>query len=361
MKTQELRENLNLQVLERENIIDSIIAALLTGNHVFLYGPPGNAKTYLCQKIAESLQMRHFIYLMSKTTRPEELFGPFKISALKQDKFERNISGKLPEAELAVLDEIWKADGVILNNLLTVLNERQFDNNGRINVPLQSALCASNEIPEDSSLNALYDRMLFRLDVTYLKNSGNLRKLFFTGLENIASNSFTLADLQSEFEASKKSYEFSEELQDSFIRFIFAMRKNGIAVSDRRAKACIPALQALYFVKQYPKMNSEIFYWITDMLWYSPEERIKIQKVAAQEKFLSISASRAVGFKEQFDGLLSKYNAGSIDPINARAEVMELKQKMQEEFANSEDRSEVVNNIIEECDRLMAQIIRDSF
>ncbi|MCV5961666.1 AAA family ATPase, partial [Escherichia coli] len=51
----------------------------------------------------------------------------------------------------------------ILNSLLTLLNERQFDNgNRRVNVPLISVVAASNELPDGEELSALYDRFILR-------------------------------------------------------------------------------------------------------------------------------------------------------------------------------------------------------
>lgn len=57
--------------------------------------------------------------------------------ALEEDKYIRQIDGYLPSAKVAFIDEVFKANSAILNTLLTILNERLFDNgSARIQVPL---------------------------------------------------------------------------------------------------------------------------------------------------------------------------------------------------------------------------------
>ena len=72
----------------------------------------------------------------------------------------------MPTAGIAFLDEVFKANSAILNALLTLLNEREFDNGaGRSRTPLISVIGASNEVPVDESLHAFHDRFLLRVPV----------------------------------------------------------------------------------------------------------------------------------------------------------------------------------------------------
>jgi MoxR-like ATPase len=97
---------------------------------------------------------------------PEELFGPLSIKALEEDRYERHTAGFLPDASVAFIDEVFKANSAILNALLTLLNEREFDNgSGRQRCPLISAIGATNEVPEDEVAEAFFDRFLVRVPV----------------------------------------------------------------------------------------------------------------------------------------------------------------------------------------------------
>jgi len=147
----------------REEEAKVVVLALLTKEHAALIGEPGTAKSALIRRAAQILNMKYFIYLLTRYTEPAELFGPLDINALKEGKYVRITTNKLPEAEIVFLDEIFKANSAILNTLLTIMNERMFyDGYTEIPVKLWSLFGASNEIPEDPELEALYDRFLLR-------------------------------------------------------------------------------------------------------------------------------------------------------------------------------------------------------
>jgi MoxR-like ATPase len=174
----DLRSQLEASVLERRDEIEALLTALLARQHVLLLGPPGTAKSMLGNLLAEAMEAKTFTRLLTKHSVPEELFGPYSLAGLEQDRYERKIDGYLPTAQIAVLDEIFKANSAILNALLTLLNERAFDNGtARLRCPLEIALGMSNEIPQDDGLGALYDRFTVRRWVAYLSDEDHFRSM----------------------------------------------------------------------------------------------------------------------------------------------------------------------------------------
>ncbi len=160
-------DTLERGLVERRQIVRLCFLAALAGEHTLLIGPPGTAKSELARRLHTVFcDARYFERLLTRFSVPEELFGPLSIKALEEDRYERHVDGFLPDASIAFIDEVFKANSAILNALLTLLNEREFDNGaGRVHCPLISAIGATNAVPEDEVADAFFDRFLVRVPV----------------------------------------------------------------------------------------------------------------------------------------------------------------------------------------------------
>src|SRR5262245_63758767 len=118
------RKELAAALIERDAEVDLVLTALVARENVLLVGPPGCAKSLLLDSLMNWMKGRKFSILLNRFTAPEELLGAISVAGLKSDCYRRVTTGKLPEADLAFIDEVFKGSSAILNVMLKILNER---------------------------------------------------------------------------------------------------------------------------------------------------------------------------------------------------------------------------------------------
>ena len=278
---QQLRSDLVARFPERSSVIDGCLAAILAAEHVLLLGPPGTAKSALARAIAQAFGGSYFERLLTKFSTPEELFGPVSLKALEQDRFQRVVAGKLPEAEFAFVDECFKANSAILNSLLTLVNERVFHNDGApVACPLVTMFGASNELPDGKELEALFDRFLLRFDVQYLLQPSNLRQVLLAA-DPVPSVNLTMAELRTA-QASVAKVKITDDTIDSLLSIRDACRAEGIIASDRRWKKSLKIVQASAWMAGEKQTTPEDLAILIDSLWREPKERSKVARLVGK-------------------------------------------------------------------------------
>ncbi|MCD0258255.1 AAA family ATPase [Xanthomonas melonis] len=153
-------------LIERDQLAELILLAAVAQEHLLIIGPPGTAKSAVVRRVAAALGGRYFEYLLGRFTEPTELFGPVDLRKLREGSVQVDVTGMLPEAEIAFLDEVFLGSTAILNTLLGLLNERRFRRSQTdLHCPLRLCVGAANALPEDDALAAFSDRFLLHLFV----------------------------------------------------------------------------------------------------------------------------------------------------------------------------------------------------
>lgn len=278
-KFETTRTELSSSLIERGEEIDLALTALLSNEHVLFVGPPGTAKSMLSDAIVSWMHGSKFAIQINKFTVPEEVFGPISVSGLKSDVFRRVVDGKLPTADVAFIDEIFKASSAILNTMLQVLNERTFRNDGQLlQCPLKLCIAASNEWPGDQDgggkeLGALFDRFLFRKSVRPIATARGIDALLWgVDLTPRLSTSLTDADLAlacSEVAALTWTQPGKEALEE--IRR--TAHNEGIAPGDRRMRKSVRAAQAYAWLCGATEVEPDHLEILTHVLWDDPLEQ----------------------------------------------------------------------------------------
>ena len=245
-KVNEIKKYLCIKFVEREELIDALFISLVAKQNLLLIGPPGTAKSELITQFANFIDgANYFQWLLTRFSTPEELFGPVSLSDLEQGIYKRNNDGKLPEANIAFIDEIFKANSAILNSLLTLINERIFYNNGGIvHSPLISLIGASNEYPEEENLSALYDRFLLRFELNYIQDDANFISMLSGNTYELKKPDPLTLDELYKLQFNAEVVMISKELIDIILQIRNALKDEGIFPSDRRFKKSLDLIKA---------------------------------------------------------------------------------------------------------------------
>ncbi len=261
----------------KDEIIDLMGICLVARENLFLLGPPGTAKSAMVRELSNLLRGKTFEYLLTRFTEPNELFGPFDIRKLREGDLVTNTEGMLPEATLIFLDELLNANSAILNSLLMVLNERVFRRGRETkDLPVLMIVGASNHLPEDEALQALFDRFLVRVQCDNVAPE-LLSEVLRAGWALEQRNGQKRPEIAAE-DVQKLQGQLAtvnlQNIQKTYLELIQQLRNCGLRVSDRRAVKLQRLIAASALLcKRRKAIPSDL--WVARYIW-DAEEQIEV-------------------------------------------------------------------------------------
>lgn len=316
-----VRQELNNSLLERSDAIHVALVALVAREHVVYLGPPGTGKSMLITRLAQHVApsagggLTSFVRLLTRFSTPEELFGPVDVSALEKGRYERVTTNTLVTTHLGFLDEIFKANSAILNSLLTLINERQYDNGTqRIQCPLISLFGASNEMPADQELGALWDRIALRLEIPNISKSNfkNLLRLMSNGANHPPTAFLPMADLVALQQAVAKVV-IPNSIFDGAEKLNIELTKAGITTSNRRWGILLKLMRANALLDGRGMVEEDDFDIAKYCLWQEPEQQRDVARLVA--KMANPLNARAIELDDEagsiFDAVMAEVGENS--------------------------------------------------
>lgn len=310
----------------KDVIIDLLGVALIARENLFLLGPPGTAKSALVHELGRRIEGQTFEYLLTRFTEPNEVFGPFDIGRLREGELVTNTRGMLPEAHLIFLDELLNANSAILNSLLMVLNERVFRRgNERWELPTLMVVGASNHLPEDEALQALFDRFLLRVHCGNVAED-RLSEVLEAGwrreaTEQSGGGGLSVADIQS-LQRSVHRVGFSA-VRGAYAELVGRLRAAGIAISDRRAVKLqkLLAASAVLCGRDEARVSD---LWVLRHIWDAEEQRQVIAAIVDEVVARDPEATGAHPRAAARDRVDPEALARDLDAIEARLNSADL-------------------------------------
>ena len=337
-----LLKDLNKNLYNKENSIKLILLAVLAGESAFLLGEPGTAKSLIAHRISEGFEdldttkpenagcVKYFEYLMSQFSTPDEIFGPVSLQALKNDEYKRITDNYLPKAQFAFLDEIWKASPAIQNSLLTILNEKKFQNGFESQkVPLQGFVAASNELPaKNEGLEAIFDRFLVRIieepissDSTFFKmitskkdtNTQIANKIDGTKLK-------LLQEKAEEVEFPENLFEIIRNIRQEIKNYNKSLKEDDepFLVSDRRWKKIVGLLKMSAFLNDRKEINLSDFEIVPYCIWSTEKQYEDGKKIVK-----NVIEKTVKSYSEGLEKLISEMETSRFSAKNIRQKIID--------------------------------------
>lgn len=345
-KTRDIRNEMKDELVERGVEIDLLLASVIARVHMLMLGEPGVAKSMTADQFLKHIDgATLFSHLLNKQTPPDALVGPISFQAMKEDHFRRVTTQRLPEANIAFIDEIFKSNAVNLNLMLKIINERKFENDGAVvSVPLWTMIAASNELPghDKEELTAFADRIGVRRIVQPVRTSDGTRLILEGQLARNRGESqsekttmLSVADIE-DLQQACTEIDVPNRVMEKIAELRAGAERENLHLSMRRVFEGVKLCQAQALLSERGEVKAEDLRLFEHILWNDPEE-VSI----AQELTLD------------FAGTVGKQSA------RAKAAYEEFQKRLsQAQGEMPADESEPEESVVKELTTIAAQLTR---
>lgn len=276
-KVRDIGNQLRSVFIDRERMISAMEWAMVSGEHLVVLGPPGTGKSAMIRFVADAAGLTFCRRVLNPDTTREDLVGPIDPKALKEGRWERCWAA-LATADLAFLDEIWKASSQVVNMLLDALEERRVTSgNIDMEIPLHVAMAASNETASDET-EAMWDRFTIRLVVGYLTGAQDFSRLLLD--TNVKPSPVPITHHELEM-MRQACLDMAASPSQSVVEMLTRMWSgvSGVSterVSDRRWKRVLVVAAANALLQGRAEIETADLMVARDILWSRVDEIEKI-------------------------------------------------------------------------------------
>jgi len=275
----------------RKEEIEILVLSLIIRKNACFVGSHGEAKSALIEQFAKGIDKKFFGCQFNRFSTPDEILGHFSLSEMKNnDQYVRKYQGKLPDTEIAYLDECFNASGAMLQSLQKALNEKRIDlgNGTELSIPMELAIASTNfHCSKNPQLSAFWDRFFFRIETKNtvkqfnkknfkkflkLKRSGKLGKV-----DQKLSNSIIEF-----FRGAMETATIPEHIDTKLYEIINTCTQNKIEISARRLVWIDDALKASALINGRATVNECDLDILKNCLWIHIDQYNQINSIVTK-------------------------------------------------------------------------------
>lgn len=353
---------------ERDVEVDLVWNSMLSKQHGVFVGTGGVAKSMTIDTAVDHIvgaaggakQARDVLFkvLLRKSMPVEEIFGPLSLKGLEQDQFRYITHGRAAEVNIVFLDEIFKANAVVLNAMLMLINERIFINDGVPHqVPLWVAFGASNELPNEPELHAFRDRFAWVKEVKPVQVDDAFKRVLRGGIARAVATVATTTLITTDEMHAAQAGVAAIDVPDDVLNDIATMKRRAegefdLYISARRYISGIRLCQAQAWLNGRTTVITDDLTLFQHTLWTDIEDAPKAYEVTLDYagKVARVTQQLRGAFEPHHndlaklrseiptDGAISQEIAGKIASIQMNLKSVRTKVNQQIEDAKGDQR-----------------------
>ena len=280
-RIESVRGYLKSKNIERDEDIDLLLLAVLSGEDILFLGEPGVGKTYFIELLTKRCfkDMVLYTHLLAKDQSADELLGPRDIVGYKEGKVRRLTAGYAPDSHVAYWDEVFKASPPMLNPALGLSANRVLKMGGEVKdcSQLITIVMSSNELPEREDLVAFRDRITITKKVEPIRTDEGRRALIDLQLDgqDDAALSFdeplTLDEVQA-LRAEVEALEFPHTVREKLTEAWRQWAEHRHSPSGRRIGSMQKVMKASAYLAGRDKVNADDLLVCQHMAWNRPDD-----------------------------------------------------------------------------------------
>ena len=229
-------------VVGYEDVVDILLAAMLSGGHVLIEGPAGIGKTTLAKTFAQAIGGSFKRIQMTPDLLPADVLG---VNVYNQNTGDWELKRGPVFSNVLLVDELNRASPKVQSAFLEVMQEKQISIEGETLVLSPPFMVLATQVPNTGSGTYLLtdvqlDRFGFKLDLTYPEDSVELQVL--SDIDRIESNhveAVVSPEMVGSLSERVKQVFVHERVQSYIVGLVLWLRGNPAVLSGPSTRASI--------------------------------------------------------------------------------------------------------------------------
>jgi len=242
----QLHDEVHKIIIGEDEVIQAILIAMFTGNHVLLESVPGMGKTVLSKTISQTMDMDFKRVQCTPDLSVRELMGFVQVDA---DSGEKKIVKGTVFTNILLVDEINRAKPVTQSAMLEVMEEQQVTLGGtsfKLPQPFL-VLATQNPVEQEGTFplpEAQKDRFLFKVVMKYPTLEEEMMILKSKGKREIVNKIFNPPEVMIIREEIKNNVTISDNIMEYALRIVEGTRMRREVDTGGSPRASVAFMQA---------------------------------------------------------------------------------------------------------------------